>query len=335
MGAEVEELAGFPGSDRADSLLESAAAQDLPPQLLDLIEEYEELSESRPRFMWRWVHTLAPEFTLPFVPESKREEIHRIKTTATLFITLLDDLLEKEGDRVTYEEAAKVPLSHYATDFNREGIRSEHLRMTSRVWDVIRQTLDGTPRSEELWTVFEFDLKQAMAAIEYSYFVNTNPALATYDELVLYDSNNMMHFPYSDIDLMYVDSFPDETLSTLRRTVFQAQRMARIGNWIMTWERELNEGDISSGVVLCALENDVITIEDIKRAKVEDDPDAWQRIIDQINDADVEHQLLVQWRQHHDTLVEMTDQFDSIDITPYVDGTETILRHHLAAKGQL
>lgn len=335
MGAEVEKLAGFPDSEQAEALLESVATKELPPELFELVEEYEELSQSRPRFMWRWVHTLAPEFTFSFVPEDKREEIHRIKTTTTLFITLLDDLLEREGDRVTYEEAAKVPLSNHATDFNREGIRSEHLRMTSRVWDEIRQTLAEAPHSEELWSVFEFDLKQAMAAIEYSYFVNTNPELATYDELVLYDSNNMMHFPYLDMDLMYADSLPDEELSTLRRAVFQAQRMARIGNWIMTWERELNEGDISSGVVLCALEDDVISIDDIQRAKAQNGSNARQVVIDQIEDAGIEQHLLTQWHQHHNSLVELTEQFETIDITSYANGTETILRHHLAAKGRL
>lgn len=64
--------------------------------------------------------------------------------------------------------------------------------------------------------------------------------------------------------------------------------MARIGNWLTTWERELTEGDFSSGIVVCAIRRRVITASEAKRGDVD-------RLVDRITAHGIEAEFIREW----------------------------------------
>ncbi len=61
--------------------------------------------------------------------------------------------------------------------------------------------------------------------------------------------------------------------------------MARIGNWITTWKRELKEGDLSSGVFAYAVSKNVVNSEELKKLNEDE-------IISRIENSGVIEQLV-------------------------------------------
>ncbi len=333
MSSEITEIVDFAASPSGRELMRRVHEHELPPVLEELVAEYVTLDGARDRFMWQWVHQLAPQNTLPPVEPEFRDKVAIDKTLTILYVTLLDDVLEKRRDRATFEEAAKVPFPHRNVHWERPGLDIGYVEFTMRVWQTLQGRLEEAPAYDEYARLFEYDLRQAINAIEYTHLVIDRPDLATMHDLELYESHNMVMFGYLDIDLMHARRSLVGELPALRRAIWTAQQMARIGNWLSTWERELHEGDYSSGIVVHALQNDVISRDDI--AAVErGEEGAAAELIQRIQDEGIEEQFLSRWDVHHDELVEVDRrELDSMDLGPFIDGLKTVLRYHLASRG--
>lgn len=333
MGADVTELVEAVTSSDDPAEVEDIAGHELPPEVRTLIEEYDTFEGSRDPFLWKWFHWLTPYFTFSFVPDDRVPEARKAKTLATVFITLLDDFLEKDRDRETFDEAAKIPRSAYEMDADRDGVQTEQLAFARRVWTALGDLLDAAPRSERYRPLFRFDTRQAVNAIEYSYLLGRYPELGNYRELTLHESHNVMMFAYADIDLMYARPLPTDDLAQLRRMVWQAQMMARIGNWVATWEREIHETDFSSGPVVYALEEGVLTYEDLER--LVDDPAYQDAVVERLRDANVEAAFFDRWQSHYEELQRLATDLSAIDASSYVEGMETVLRYFIRGKGKV
>ncbi|WP_336001060.1 terpene synthase family protein [Halorientalis halophila] len=310
-------------------LLTEIDAYELPPVLEQLVEDYQELEYSRPPFMWKWVHKLAPKNTLPCVDDEHVDLVPTDKTIAILFVTLIDDILEKGGDRATFRRLAQIPSD--AEEDDAEGGDSDYVAFTRRVWDTLLDRIQRGPHYDTYEGIFRYDVEQAINAVEYSDFVIRNPELATVDDLVRYESHNMVMFAYADLDLMHTTGGISDDYATLREAIWEAQLMARIGNWLSTWERELAEGDYSSGVVVYALENDVIDPADLDALEAgEVTADA---LAERIRAADVEAEFFDRWDHHYRLLEQRNDDLETMDLTPFVEGMEEVLRYHMASTG--
>lgn len=333
MRADVTELVEAVTSSDGAAEIENIAGHELPSEVQTLVEEYDAFEGSRDPFLWKWFHWLTPEFTFSFVPDDRVPDVRKAKTLATVFITILDDFLEKDRDRETFDEAAKIPRSAYEMDADRDGVQTEQLEFARRVWTTLREMLDAAPRSEFYRPLFRFDTRQAVNAIEYSYLLGRYPELGNYRELTVHESHNVMMFAYADIDLMYSESLPTDDLAQLRRMVWQAQMMARIGNWVATWEREIHETDFSSGPVVYALEEGVLTYEDLRR--LGDDPAYRDAVVERLEDANVETAFFDRWQRHYEELERLAAGTSSVDASSYVEGMETVLRYFVRGKGKV
>lgn len=319
-------------SSRQETFLERVDSHELPPTLEILSSEYDAHIGQRDPFLWKWIHVLLPYVTLSTVPPEHAERARNVKTATSMLVVLLDDLGERTHDKTTLTEATKVPFENRAPDPDTAGVDVETVAVAERIWSVVDDLLDG-PRCDEFAEVFAFDLDRTITAIEYSYLLNRNPEMASLEEAWLYDSYNMMLFPYVDIDLMFSPSFDRADLGALRKGVRRAQRMARIGNWITTWERELEEGDFASGVVASALEQGIVSVEELSDLRDDHDVEDLERIVDRIERNDVEAQFLRQWETEHQEARAYVDEIDSIDFGDYLDGMETVMEFHLASRG--
>ncbi|MDY6764527.1 MAG: hypothetical protein SV377_02395 [Halobacteria archaeon] len=313
-------------------LLNEIYHHELPPVLNELVEEYQGLENARPPFMWKWVHKLAPYNTLPCVDPKYTGEIPIDKTLTILFITLLDDILEKQRDRATFEEISNIPFEHRSVRKDREDVDSDYTRFAERVWETLVERIQRGPEYEAYEELFLYDIKQAINAIEYSDLVIRCPDLATMRDLEAYESHNMVMFAYADIDLMHSPVDMRDELPRLRKAIGVAQQMTRIGNWLSTWERELQEGDYSSGVVVYALENGIISLSDLR----EIEPgrgEKYNRIVKRIKDHDVEEVFLTRWNDYYNEMHRINDEITQVDLTPFIEGLEEVLRYHFASTG--
>lgn len=313
-------------------ILQDVYDHELPTVLADLMADYQELKTYRPVFMWKWVHKLAPWNTLPIVDERYQEEVPIDKTLTILYVTLLDDVLEKCGDRATFWELSKLPRNRASATTDDPAVDTDYIKFGERVWSLLDDRLRQGPDYEQFIDLYHYDVRQAINAIEYSDLVIQQPNIATMADLRRYESHNMVMFSYADIDLMHTTQNFDGEFATIREAIWHAQQMARIGNWMSTWERELREGDVSSGVVIYALEQDIIEHGELKRLTNGANSSA-ESVIDRIRAHKLEEYFFERWTHHYEKLESINQRINSFDLTPFIEGTEEVLRFHLASRG--
>jgi len=301
---------------------------DLPETVLDNVEAYEAVGGDRDRFVWKWIYALLPEFTLSSVPASNAASARVQKTNLTILITLLDDLAEKHGDTASFEAIRRRVLGAEADDV-REVADAAVVEFASRLWADIEAGLADAPRHDETREVFEYDLRQAFNAMDYSRMINDHLSLANLTGTEHYGPHNMVMFPYADIDVTYSPSFAFAEFGELRELIWELQKMARIGNWLTTWEREVHEGDYSAGIVVYALRNDVVAFEELET----DSRAEREALVDRIKAQGIEDRFVDEWQRRYRALSETEYRADSVDLDAFVEGMETVMAHHLASRG--
>ena len=321
-----------PDPEAVDAFVDDVRAHPIPTDIEQLLEAYLELRDARPLFMWQWVHRLAPQNTLPCVAQEFTGVVPADKTITILFITMLDDLLEKRQDHATFSELAKIPCEHQTPETTRDEVDTEYVEVAQQVWETLLDRLQRGPNYEVYADLLRYDVKQAINAIEYSVLAIQRPDLVTMSDLERYESHNMVMFAYADIDLMHSSVEVRDALSTLREAIWTAQLMARIGNWVSTWERELREGDYSSGPVVYALDNGILSEAELDRLN-EGAPGLEDELVERIKDHGVEKTLLARWQQYYRQLQWYNRELSRVDLEPFIGGTENVLQYHLASTG--
>ena len=263
------------------------AALELPAAARDILTEYDRRIGHRPEFLWKWLYEVFPRYRLSSVPSRYHETVREQKLLLTIFYTLLDDLADLHRDRATFMEARKLPLPRTTVDADAPDVDADYLELTTMAWETVESTLRSAPRADEFWLAFEFDLEQALNAMHHSCLVTEMPPLVTESGTEAYNEHNMAQFSYADIDILFSPSFDTADLRPLREMVWRAQRLARISNWVATWEREIAEGDPTSGVVVCALTEGLITLSELE------DPDVpSETLVDRIRAHGIEAAFL-------------------------------------------
>jgi hypothetical protein len=308
--------------------LEHIQRTDLPERVARLVDEYEDVCGHRDRFLWQWIFSLFPAFTLSSVAEEHAEHVRVQKTILTMYVTILDDLVEHEGDLTTFEEACRLARPHGTIDPSRAAVSDEYFALIERVWREFEAGLADAPRAAEFADVFRYDLRQTTNAMEYSAVVNENPRIANLGGARRYGAHNMAMFPYADTDLMYSPTFDLEEFGTVRDLLWDLQEMARIGNWLTTWEREVREGDYTAGIVVLALREGVITPAQLREADDEGDD-----IVETIRRERLEERFRDRWVDRYRSVSAREFDTDSVDLGALVEGMETVFQYHVASRG--
>jgi len=157
-----------------------------------------------------------------------------------------------------------------------------------------------------------FDLRQMFNSARHSILVNSDPQLANKTESYAYGSHNMILLPQFDIDLMASEGFDRSDLSEFREVAWHAQRMARIGNWISTSEREARQEDLSSAVFAMTSGEEVSN----------------NGLGEEVRDS-----LLEDWQNCHREIEKRKENIGSIDVDALLRGLEVGLGYHLASEG--
>lgn len=301
----------------------------LPSELSELVADYNAQIGVRDEYLWKWMSQLLPSFQLPCVSAQNVDAANEQKLLLTMYITTVDDIVEYSGDKRTFEQARKVPFPHQHVD-DSDDVDAETLEFVKRIWKTLNDRLIEAPRYAEFEEIFQFDIRQALTAMEYSLLVSRYPAVANETSTNRYDSHNMVMFGYSDIDLMYSPDFELEDLSTLRSVLWKTQRLARIGNWLTTWERELHEADYSSRVVVTAIEEGIIDLNALSKGLSTSEISGIQ---DQIKESEIEERLYEEWEQTYTELLGTVFETGSIDLNSFIRGMETVFEYHINSKG--
>jgi hypothetical protein len=316
-----EQTVTAPGGDCASRIAEVRETE-LPDSVVELAEEYDRRVGDRDTFLWQWIHNLFDAFTLPCVSSDRWETVKETKTLLTMYITVLDDLADRRGDTETFEQARRIPHAPESVRPEAPGVDADVVDFAETLWGRVKESLTGAPGYEDYADLFRFDTRQALGAMEYACVLNENRQMANLAESRHYGPFNMVMFPYADVDLMWSPGFERSELGELRSLLLELQEMARIGNWVTTWERELYEDDYTAGVVVEALERDLVA--------TEDDP---QAAIETIRDHDIDGQFEAEWKVRYAEVSKRDYDIGSFDVDRLVRGMQTVMDHHVASYG--
>jgi hypothetical protein len=301
--------------------------RELSPELRSWVEQYARVGARNP-YLWKWCCRGVEVTTLPCVPLEAREELCDTKVLGVMLDVLLDDVADHRGDADFLEHL--ISLLDGRADRAAPLASAEqraYAEFATEVWNEIQRRVRRYPHFDEYAELLRFDYLQLLNTMRYSRLVNQTPALLNTAEHDLYLPHNMHMMVSATIDLMCSPGFDPVELGLVREAVWHAQCMGRIGNLVTTWQRELGEGDYTSGVFGRAVCCGDLTIGDLLAGDRE-------RIEAAVLKGDHERHFLDRWRRHRRCLISMAGRVRSVDLEQLAAGLDRLICLHLGSRGR-
>ncbi len=310
----------------ARARMADVASRPLRPWLDQFAHGYAEVGK-RNGFLWRWCVDGAKATSLPCVAPGLLDSVVDLKVLGMMFDVLVDDIADERQDGPMLDAALRLGTPGARLDlapFDDEARR--YLEFTARVWEAIHTRARSYPRYAEFKDLFEYDYHQLLNTMHFAYLVNRNPRMLNLWEHDLYQPHNMHIMINCTADMMCSPDFDAEELGIVRSAAATAQRMGRIGNMITTWERELKVGDFSSGVWFYAIEQQILSPDELRADNAE-------AVRKRLVDAAVERHFLLEWESLRERLRAMRPRIHSFDLASYLAGFEQLFQNHINSRG--
>ena len=288
------------------------------------VKEYEKVFNIRNTFLWKWVGVVYGEtgVILSTADTTYHDSITELKILFTMAVTVIDDVAELYKDEELLGKIFDI-IRNQETPLENE---EKKVVFFKNVWNHFLEVLKSYPRYEEFKDIFWYDFEQLMNTARYNLLVSKHPEMMNLQEIHNYDCHNMIVFLLNGIDLMVSPSFDKKDLAYMRTAFWHAQQMARIGNWLSTWKRELREKDFCSGVFAYAFMNGIIDVHDVEKLSDEE-------IIQRIETSDMQGYFMEIWKENYAKLSALKSKIHSVDMDAYIRGLENVIQFHLASEG--
>jgi hypothetical protein len=221
--------------------------------LSDDIEHYGEVCGYRDQVLFDWLLRIFENLGISTVDLRYLDSLAVTKTKVAMFVILVDDTVDNinKRDLDLCEELLKIPFGEVSNKrYVSEGRHSDYLKFARNLWLEITDEIKSYPNYAKYLDSFEFDVRQFLNSIRYSEFVNKHNNAANLAENDAYVHHGMMVMIQLDMDLMCSEKFNDKEFGTLRELAYLSQKLARIGNLISTYPREIIESDMSSEALI-------------------------------------------------------------------------------------
>ena len=296
----------------------------LPPELEKWVKEYEKVGE-RKEFIWKWLYKMNKISSFFEISKSQSYLLYKIKTLFNMLIILIDDVAEKNKD-VLLKEILKVPVEKNFINFRYLSSEDRrYLNFTIKVWREIEKILNKFPCNKKYQVIFDFDIRQFISEVIYSNLIYKDPFLMNELEYWTYLPQGMQIIIDFDLDLIESNkNFNKEELGLAREIVLIFQQMARIGNWVSTWEREAKSKDFTAILFPLAKRYDLISCKDLIEAS--------DKISEKIRRERIEKELLGEWEVRYKK-VKAFSKINLLDIGQNLRKFEYLLQMHLISRG--
>jgi hypothetical protein len=318
--------ANWPSPEAIQREVAVVSRTELGSDLSHWVEKYNRVGDRNP-YLWQWCCRGVEITTLPCIQPDMRREVRDTKVLGVMFDVLIDDVADQQGDMVLLEHMLELPygrprssLSQFSSD------EQEYVRFTAEVWGEIQRRVGRYVLFDEYSDLLRFDYLQLLNTMRYAHLLNGNPALLNLAEHDLYLPHNMHMMVSATIDLMCSPNFDAFELGILREAVWHAQCMGRIGNLVTTWQRELGEGDYTSGVFARALSYGHITVQDLLAGDR-------QWIEAAIQGGRHEDGFREEWSTHRRHLQGLVQRLKSVDLGQLIGGLDRLICLHLGSRG--
>lgn len=326
----VEEIIKQLTPERVEKEIKVIQKVKLPLNLQKWIKDYEEVGD-RDEFIWKFWYKMFQTDSFPVFlksPSKYRQTVARIKLLITMFIVQLDDATDKIRDGKLLDELMKIPLEQDRLEFEKfSSENKKYLVFSLKLWKNISKQIKSCPNYTELREVFNYDVGQVLNTMKYSHLVNSNPHLINKTEYWLYLPNNMAFMIGLTINMLVTYKRNLAKAGILREITIEAQKMGRVSNWRVTWQREIDDKDFTSGVFAYAIEKNILTSDELITASK-------CQIINKIKRENVENDLLEEWEKSYNRIKQAKHNVGAATIKSFLDGQRLLLYSNLASEGR-
>ena len=235
-----------------------------PMPLDDAVNLYSTIGKRNAKFLFTWLHNIYKKVYLPCIDLDYADTLAIDKTKLTIFDVCIDDAADnyRVRNKELLYKLLKIPWNSYDNQFYNPDI---YFETSKTLYLDVLSSIKSYPRYEELKDVFDYDLKQVLHSMEYSYLVNSKNGFGSYMESLLYVPHGLMVILHCVMDLMCSPKFKISELNNVHAVFTIAQKVMCIGNMLNTYPREIREKDISSPIMMLALEKGLYQYHDIKK----------------------------------------------------------------------
>ena len=317
--------------ERAKKEIEAIQKVKLPQKIQKLVREYEKVGE-RSEFLWKWLFC-GDKIVIQSFNFSKKYYQLAIESTFlfNMFITLLDDISEKKGNSNLLSELLKIPLEQeHITSKPLDEKEKKYLLFTIKIWTQLEETIKKYPYYKRFKEIFRYDILQLLNTVRYFFLIYNEPYSINQSEYWAYSSHNMQVIITFDLYLMQsFDPSLKKNLGMYRETILHLQEMARIGNCLGTWEREVKEKDFtSSGVFAYMLDSGILNIENLKNKNR-------LSLIKKIKKTEFERKLFERWEKKYQIINKTGEKLKKINMPRLLSAIEKITFYHLMGRGKI
>lgn len=297
---------------------------EFPENLQAWVNRYRQVGQ-RDLYLWRWCLFAVDLITLSSVDQRLLVASRDIKFLIGMFNCLIDDVADQDHNHRFVRSL--LTLTRGGTPQGETPAECQLAEFVTEVWNEIWKRAAELPRFREFEPLLAFDLRQLCTTVEHSDLTTQLPELMNRIEHDLYSSHGMMVTVAATVDLMASPDFDRQDLSGLRSLLWHAESMARIGNLVSTWEREIADGDFSSGVFMEALWQGNVHPSDLRAENEE-------QLVRMIIASDIEGDFLRRWESHRTEVRQFGRKLSSIDIEDYIGRLDRLLESEIFSHGQ-
>lgn len=294
-------------------------------ELAPWIAAYESIGQ-RNGYIWKWCLHGVELTTLASVIPALSPDACDTKVLAGMLNVLVDDVADQRGQGDLLAELLKL-THHDVPQLNKFNTAERRYgEFTCEIWSEVWRRAKRYPCYDPYAALLQFDLAQLFNTVHYSHLVNSNPYILNVVEHDDYSPQGMGLLSFAMIDLMCSPEFSVSDLGRLREAMWHAQWMARIGNLMTTWQREVNDHDYTSGVFAHAVSTHDLTVDQL----LHESP---AEIAAAITRGGHEAYFLRRWRGHRVHFQRLFHEVKSVDLGITLRGLDRLLQTELVSRG--
>ena len=316
----------LPTKEELDREIAHVLNKELSSDLQQWCDGYSQVGK-RDQYLWKWCRQGVEVTALSSIDPELYDHVSDTKVLGVVLTVLLDDIADRKGDGEMLEQLLTLPFGEKRGVLRRVSKQDRaYAEYAVEVFEGIKQRVRGYPNYNRFKTQWRFDYLQLFNAMRYSHMINQDLNLLNLAEHDLYTPHNMHIMISSTVDLMASPGFDTRELGMLRDAVWHAQCMGRIGNLVTTWERELGEGDYTSGVYASAVGQGHVTVAQLQANDRE-------KIAEAIRSGGHEAYFLDRWTRCRQRILDLAPRVRSVDLKNLARGYERLICLHLGSRG--
>lgn len=296
----------------------------LPADMQKWVDEYNKIGRRNPL---TWKRTYRHSCVVNFSATNKDNKVflENTKFLMFMFIIALDDVADVWQSKKLLNEISKIPYEEKYIEWNKLNEKEKiYTKFVLKLWKTLLKRLKTFPNYKMFEELFEYNIKQMLNGRQYGYLVNRKPYLINKIEIQAYlpvSVCSMQILADFTIDFMFDPKISINEYSKIRDIAFRVQHMTRRGNWVSGWVKELEEVDLTSGVVAYAYSEGIISLEELENITA----DNYMQAVEKIRKSNVEKELLQEWEDNYNQAMTIAKEIKSTNAVKYVAAIEELL----------